>query len=173
MISAMRKVIILIALCAVVAAGCSCHTGVTPENKQAKKEKIPQANLKHYHYSRHGMVAQPLDDYELNLVDDGTVTLYVGHAYTAPETSEDTVKVDRDVLSKVAELIELHKMYQYKTSYKPKFEVLDGESWHYEASYDDGTYLHSGGSNAGPDGSGFKAIGQLLDSCYTNAKEKK
>lgn len=166
----MRKVIILIVVCALVAVAYSCHS-IIPENKQLWKAKTAQATLKHYHYSRHGMVAQPLDDYELNLADDGTVTLYVGHAYVEPETSQDTMKVGRDVLSKVAELIEMHKMYQYKSSYKPPFEVLDGESWFYDASYDDGTYLHSSGNNAGPDDSGFKAIGHLLDSCYVKAKK--
>lgn len=73
-----------------------------------------------------------------------------------------TVSVDSTLLDSIKNVIVEHKMQNYKDTYRPPFEVLDGYSWHYRARFDDGTSLYSSGYNSRPNDDGLNIINTML-----------
>lgn len=71
-------------------------------------------------------------------------------------------KLDAAMMKKFREIIEEEKMYNYKDYYKPKFEVLDGWGWSFDAKFSDGTMIGSHGSNAGPRDNGLERIREYM-----------
>ncbi len=150
---------ILVGLLAVtLIAGLTCCSS-TKNNKKMP----PTGKLKSYSYSHSGTVAEPFRNYELQELAPDTVQLAVRGISV---DVADTIIVPHEVLDEVARMIIENKMYEYEESYQPSFEVLDGEGWHFYASYDDDKYVSSGGSNAWPpNASGLFTITNYLDSC--------
>ena len=72
-------------------------------------------------------------------------------------------KLDGEVMKRFRQIIEEEKMYKYKERYLPMIKVLDGWSWTFEASFDDGSKIHSHGSNARPKDEGLDRIRQLME----------
>ena len=125
----------------------------------------PKGKLVCFSYTRRGTIAQPYEDYELKLLDNGTAQLYAHNLGKI----HDTVSVNPDVVKVVQEMIISNEIYKYEKDYKPPFEVMDGESWHYSAEYDDGTSLSSGGFNARPKNFALPLIVSMLDSIAVKA----
>ena len=67
-------------------------------------------------------------------------------------------KVDTEVMKRFRQIIEEEKMYKYKESYLPSFEVLDGWGWSFRARFSDGSSIYSHGSNASPGDNGLSRI---------------
>ena len=155
-------------LAAILLVGCivalmSCKS-VAEEKKQA-----PKGQLKSYEYTHSGTMAQPFRRYELKEISPDTVQLAIDGMSV---DVADTIVVPREVLNEVGRIIIESKMYEYKPSYRPDFEVLDGEGWHFFAAYDDDTWLSSGGSNAWPsDAAGLFTITNYLDSCMVKYRK--
>lgn len=66
---------------------------------------------------------------------------------------EDVYRFTADVaiFAELQSVIDSRKMYRYKASYKPVFQVLDGDSWGLDVSYADASLSFSShGSNAWP-----------------------
>ena len=66
--------------------------------------------------------------------------------------------IDADQMTHFRQIIEEEKMYKYKESYKPPFEVLDGWGWSFRARFSDGSSIYSHGFNAGPKDNGLARI---------------
>ncbi len=77
-------------------------------------------------------------------------------------------KLDGEVMKRFRQIIEEEKMYKYKERYLPMIKVLDGWSWTFEASFDDGSKIQSHGSNARPKDEGLERIRELMDELIQN-----
>ena len=129
------------------------------------------AALMRFHFDEHGTMAQPNFEYALDRDSSGRVSLYVFKLFD--DSWGDTLPVGREVIDHVQQTISDNKLHRYKESYRPRMQVLDGYMWSYEAVYDDGTRLHSHGSNARPNDDTLPTIAAYLDSCYQAALHKK
>ena len=67
-------------------------------------------------------------------------------------------RITAEDMAHFRKIIEDEKMYQYKESYRPMLEVLDGWSWTFRARFSDGSSIFSSGSNASPKGDGLRRI---------------
>lgn len=124
-----------------------------PSDTSIKKSRIVR-----YHYSIHGMMAQPSAYAELEQ-KDGRVLLTTIKGY-----AQHTYIVDEAVLDTITDIFYSEKMYKYEDSYRTKIEILDGDSWSMEVKMEDGTYKSSGGYCAWPDGNGLKMVYAYLQS---------
>lgn len=178
----MKTILTCIALTAVaslIGAACSCRSKM-PSNP------APAGRLVSYEYGEYGMMAQPNRAFSIKLNDDkATATLVVsgmsdlllpGMNWDDPIYEQrvmqggDTITVPAATLDSIAHIILEHKMYNYEEHYDPPFEVMDGTSWHYQAQYDDETYLSSGGHEAGPGDNGMTVINDMLKKIYQTAR---
>ena len=146
--------------------GLGCKSNVMG-NDMVKRD-APTGHLTSFSYVHSGTMAQPFEEYQLELARDNSVSLF---AHRLGEI-HDTVKVDRSILEQVARMIIEHQIYRYKEHYRPTMEILDGEGWNYSAVYDDETFLSSGGTNAWPSNFALPLIGEYLDSVAIKAGAK-
>ncbi len=72
-------------------------------------------------------------------------------------------KIGTQEMQKFRQIIEEEKMYEYKDSYQPDMEVMDGWSWSFSASFSDGSFITSYGSNASPKGSGLGRVNIYME----------
>lgn len=151
----MRTAIIIAAvlIIAIAMAACRCR---------GPKNPPPTGRLIEFNYVVSGTTVEPIQEYRLKLLDNGQVSLS-STGMSAPVPGK--VTLDSAILGQVARIIVEHRMQDYKNSYQPRFEVLDGEQWHYSAIYDNEFSLNSGGHMAWPDDNGLQEICTLLDSC--------
>lgn len=152
------KLFIAVGLLAMLGLGCKSSSDTV-------KRDPPAGHLISFSYVHSGTMAQPFEQYELAMTDDGSVSLF---AHRLGEI-HDTVKVDSRIMEEVAKMIIENEIYKYKDHYVPDVEILDGEGWHYSAGYDDETYLSSGGTNAWPSKFALPLIGMYLDSVAIKA----
>ena len=122
-------------------------------------KKMPTGDLVSLDYTRSGTVAGY--EYEGHVLPDSTGG-YIIRSMKENYGPLYEKKVDAETVAKLRELIELEKMYAYKSSCQPTFEVLDGYSWHFHATFSDGGEIDSHGSNAWPDGGGLGVIHAFL-----------
>lgn len=72
-------------------------------------------------------------------------------------------KLNAEAMKRFRQIIEEEKMYQYKDSYRPKMQVMDGWGWSFSARFADGSSISSHGSNASPKGNGLGRIRGYMD----------
>ena len=118
-------------------------------------KKMPEGELISVEFSRHGTMARA--EFEGSVEQDSTGAFVL----TAMKETYGPLfekKVDTEVMKHFRQIIEEEKMYKYKESYKPPFEVLDGWGWSFRARFSDGSAIFSSGSNASPKGDGLRRI---------------
>lgn len=133
------------------------------------KKRMPEGKLKSYEFVEQGTVAEPNLSVSLQLQDDGKAVLSYTQYWLEIDVKQ---KVPAATLDTVRALIDKHKMYQYKESYRPMIglEIMDGTTWSFVAVFDNGEKLHSYGDNSYPKGNGLKAVNDYL---YSLVKDKK
>lgn len=147
----MKKIFLIASLImSIFVLSCTAASDKNPKGKQ----------LTCYSYSHHGTVAQPFEDIEVRKADSCCTAC----VFTSGDDdfTYKTYAVGEDLLDSIQNVIINHKMYKYKDHYEPIFEVLDGDSWHYEAVYSDRTILSSGGHCAGPKDDGTTVINNII-----------
>lgn len=118
-------------------------------------KKMPEGELVSVEFSRHGTMARA--EFEGRVEQDSTGAFVL----TAMKETYGPLfekKVDTEVMKRFRQIIEEEKMYKYKESYQPSFEVLDGWGWSFRARFSDGSSIYSHGSNASPGDNGLSRI---------------
>lgn len=119
------------------------------------RAQVPEGQLQSIEYTTTGTMAGYIYEGRAEQNPDGSFTLKSKKENYGPLYCKQISRADMDSLSQI--IID-EKMYKYKERYLPKFEVLDGEGWHFQATFSDGTHISSHGSNAWPGGSGLSRI---------------
>ena len=122
-------------------------------------KKMPEGELVYVEYSRHGTMAQP--EYEGRVEQDSTGA-FVLIAMKESYGPKFRTQLAAEELQSFRQIIEEEKMYNYKESYRPMMQVLDGWMWEFKAKFSDGTSIYSHGSNASPKGEGLARIRNLM-----------
>ncbi len=122
-------------------------------------KKMPEGDLVSIEYTRSGTMAGYI--YEGRLEPD-SADGFVLQAMKEEHGPLFEKRIGTEELLHFRRIIVEEKMYTYKDSYQPKFEVLDGYSWHFTARFADGSKIASHGSNASPGGSGLSRIRQYM-----------
>lgn len=123
--------------------------------------KTPEAKgpVTYLQYSRSEMRYRV--EYVFKRAENGDCTLTKIEGYQ-DETGQ-TIVVPASVADKLWEMVEEHKMRNYKSSYTPKMRVLDGYMWKLQAEFAKGERLYTGGDNEMPDGGiGIKQLVNYL-----------
>lgn len=178
------KTIISLTVISIVAAVVVSCSGKRP----LVGNPAPVGKLTCYEYGESGMMAQPEHAFKITLNDDSATAMLVvsgandlllpGMSYDDEVFKKrlfeggDTITVPATILDSIAQVIIEHKMYNYEDNYTPPFEVSDGTQWHCYASYNDETWLSSGGSNAWPDDNGLSVINNILVTAYRDERAK-
>ena len=68
---------------------------------------------------------------------------------------------DGTVMDSLQAIVYQYKMYKYDGTYTPKFEVLDGDSWHLYIDFADGEHASCNGYEATPPGKGREGLGMI------------
>lgn len=118
-------------------------------------KKMPTGDLVSVEYRRSGTMARP--EFEGSVERDSTGA-FVLKAMKESHGPMFEKRIDTETMKRFCQIIKDEKMYQYKESYKPTMEVLDGWSWSFRAKFDDGSVIASHGNNAGPRGNGLARI---------------
>lgn len=118
-------------------------------------KKMPEGDLVSVEYSRHGTMARA--EFEGRVEQDSTGA-YVLTAMKETYGLLFEKKVDAEVMKRFRQIIVEEKMYKYKETYRPPFEVLDGWGWSFRARFSDGSSIYSHGSNASPSDNGLSRI---------------
>lgn len=118
-------------------------------------KKMPEGDLVSVEFSRYGTMARPEFDGHVEQDSTGAFVLTAMKETYGPLFEK---KVDTDVMKHFRQIIEEEKMYNYKESYKPSLDVLDGWGWSFTARFSDGSSISSHGSNAGPRDNGLARI---------------
>ncbi|MBP5134855.1 MAG: hypothetical protein ILP24_03735 [Paludibacteraceae bacterium] len=118
--------------------------------------QMPDSQMVSYEYGYYNCTALPVLELEMHL--NGS------KVYVNLVQGSDTVRfeADKSLIDEVQRVFAEQKMYKYKPSYSPRFEVLDGYSWRYSAKFADGASFASGGSNAWPSGDALRQIAALV-----------
>lgn len=116
---------------------------------------VPEGELLSIEYTTSGTMAGYIYEGRVEQNPDGSFLLTSKKENYGPLYSKQIGKADMDSLKQI---ILDEKMYKYKERYLPKFEVLDGYGWHFQATFSDGTRIYSSGSNAWPGGNGLGRI---------------
>lgn len=73
-------------------------------------------------------------------------------------------KIGKVEVEQFRQIILEEKMYEYKSHYRPFFDVRDGTNWTFRARFSDGSTIFSHGMNAYPKGNGLKRVRELFTS---------
>jgi hypothetical protein len=128
---------------------------------------MPTGELVSVEYTEHGTAAGYKYYGSVERLENGPVML------KAMKKNYDSIiekKVDAEVLTHIQNVIKEHKMYKYKESYRPTFQVLDGYSWSFEAKFSDGQKIYSHGSNARPRGDGLDTLKEYMKGLVSDKK---
>lgn len=136
----------------------------------ADKNGVSDKTLVSYTYNRHATMAQPIDDIEVGLTEKGDYCAIKIYVHETGLGEYQTYLVSTSLMTKINEIINSHKIYEYESSYRPQYEILDGESWSYSASYADKYYLQSRGENAYPKDNGLYLINSLIKESIKTGK---
>lgn len=118
-------------------------------------KKMPEGELVSVEYSRHGTMARAEFEGRVERDSSGAFVLTAMKETYGPMFEKH---VDAEVMKHFRQIIEEEKMYKYKESYKPPFEVLDGWGWSFRARFSDGSSIYSHGFNASPGDNGLARI---------------
>ncbi|MBQ3631977.1 MAG: hypothetical protein II949_12155 [Prevotella sp.] len=167
----MRLAFITMALAGLL-AGCSTHKAPTvgdgdqtEKGNENMKKSMPAGRLLSVSYSYQGMMMEPLRNKELTRTD-GTPTIkfvFMGdeRQFAVSDTLFDVARA----------IIEEEEMFKYDGyySFKSEFQILDGYSWSFDATFEGNERISSGGSNVEPRGDGLVKINKLLQDAAIQA----
>ena len=68
---------------------------------------------------------------------------------------------DGAVMDSLETLVMDYRMYKYDKQYTPKFDILDGDSWHLYMDFSDGQHSSCGGYEAYPPGKGAEGLKKI------------
>lgn len=122
----------------------------------ANAKNPPVKGMKSYSYYYHTSPAYNSNEYSAKLLDNGKCQISFTH-----NRGGDTIIVDGEVMKQIEAVYVEHKIHKYKERYLPSFEVLDGDSWGYNANFEEASYS-SHGSNAGPSDRGLDEINDII-----------
>ena len=148
----MNKILLLMSLLSLF--GCGHRPAPAPVSGPSDTER---RLVKLEYGGTHGYHAYSNIDYTAERTDDGKtcITLVVGN-------DRDRVFVEEGTVMDSLETIVLkYKMYKYDGSYTPKFDILDGDTWHFYLTFSDGKHSSCSGYEAYPPGKGAEAIGTI------------
>ncbi len=145
----MAKILILMSLLSIL--GCGRPAAAPQPGK-------PERRLTSIEYGgTHGYHSHSNIDYKAERMKDGRtrVTVMVGN-------DRDRVFVeDGSVMDTLEALVMEYKMYKYDKTYTPKFDILDGDSWHLYQHFSDGSSASCGGYEATPPGKGAEGLAKI------------
>lgn len=147
-------------------AGCCTHKApATSDGNQTEngsknmKKTMPQGRLLSVSYNYQGMMMEAIRNKELTRKDGAPIIKF-------EFIGEERQFAVSDTLFDVARaIIEEEKMYNYGEHYslgKMGYEILDGYSWSFDATFEGDVGISSGGSNSQPGGDGLNRINTLL-----------
>jgi hypothetical protein len=123
-------------------------------------QQMPEGKLVSFSFSTSGMAQYSGMSYSLTTTKEGAVMLSIREEY---ESEASQTQTDAAALDSVLAIMQKRKVYLYKKSYKPRVEILDGDSWSFSARFESGKRLYSSGSNAYPKNWAFGEITAFLD----------
>lgn len=71
------------------------------------------------------------------------------------------IEAEGAVMDSLEAIVHEYKMYRYKGHYKPKFDILDGDSWDFYIRFADGKSASCNGYMAYPPHKGAEALGKV------------
>ena len=123
----------------------------------------PQTNGRHGQLMKleyggtHGYHAYSNIDFQAERLKDGRtrITVMVGN------DRDRVFEEESSVMDSLEAIVYAYKMYKYDGSYRPKFDVLDGDSWHLYMDFADGEHASCSGYEAAPPGKGGEGLGKI------------
>jgi len=105
----------------------------------------------------HGYHAYSNIDYKAERLENGRtrITVMVGN------DRDRVFEEDGTLMDSLQAIVYQYKMYRYDGSYTPKFDVLDGDSWHLYMDFADGEHASCHGYEATPPGKGGEGLGKI------------
>ena len=137
----MKKIMICLIAGLMSLTGCRAHE--------------PEGELLSIEYTHSGTMAGYIYEGRVKQNPDGTFVLTAMKENYGPLFQK---QIGKEAVDTFRLIIIEEKMYKYKEHYRPNMQVLDGEGWHFEAKFSDGTSIYSTGSNAWPGGNGLSRI---------------
>jgi len=127
---------------------------------EVKKEQptMPEGRLNRVKYSYQGMMMEEFGNFDLQRLPEGC-KLSFRHF-----SSEVSYEVSDTLLDAARSIIEQERMYEYDSHYSLKMDgrILDGYSWDFDAWFEGGKKISTGGRHVSPEGDGLHKISTLL-----------
>ena len=105
-----------------------------------------------------GMVYQSGHSYDVSRLDHGLVRIVLDSQLPEERT---IVTSYTTIFDELQSIVDKYRMKRYKGSYRPMFDIRDGDSWNFSLSYGEKVFSSSG-YMAGPKNHG-KAFGEIED----------
>ncbi len=115
--------------------------------------------IKSMEYRSDGSTAYPLSYYVLKNVDGH---YWLTNASNRPRQKAQKVEVPESFIDQLRQIIVEEQMLLYRGHYQSEYEVMDGNSWMIDISFDTRLgYVYASGYEAYPPGNGLKRVKQL------------
>ena len=128
--------------------GCG---SAAPDGQTSRLVSIEYGGTHGYHaYSNINFKAERMED---------------GHTRVIVMVGNDRDRVfieDGAVMDSLESLVLDYRMYKYDKQYTPKFDILDGDSWHLYLDFSDGKHSSCGGYEAYPPGKGAEGLKKII-----------
>ena len=105
----------------------------------------------------HGYHAYSNIDFQAERLENGRTRIIVMVGNDRDRVFEE----EGSVMDSLEAIVYAYKMYKYDGSYRPKFDVLDGDSWHLYMDFADGEHASCSGYEAAPPGKGREGLGKI------------
>lgn len=123
----------------------------------------PQTNGRHGQLMKleyggtHGYHAYSNIDFRAERLKDGRtrITVMVGN------DRDRVFEEESSTMDSLEAIVYAYKMYKYDGSYTPRYDVLDGDSWHLSMDFADGEHQSCHGYEATPPGKGGEGLGKI------------
>ena len=147
----MTKLLILMSLLSLLGCGRpSPDPEPQPVGRHGQLMKLDYGGTHGYHaYSNIDFLAERLENGKTR------ITVKVGN------DRDRVFEEDGSVMDSLEAIVYQYKTYRYDGTYTPKFDILDGDSWHLYQDFSDGTHASCSGYEATPPGKGREAIGKI------------
>ena len=123
----------------------------------------PKGPVKYLQYSCSEM--RDRVEFVYTRAEDGSGTLTKKRGYNDEEGQ--TIQLPASVGDELWKIVQEYKMYSYKESYSPAFEVRDGYMWKLRAKFTEGNDIYTSGDNAMPDnGRGIRKLVDYLNELW-------
>lgn len=132
----------------------------TMNTQQKEKPTMPEGRLLRVKYLFQGMMMEEFSDFDLRRQTNDTPAS-LSFKYRGEDVSYEV----SDTLFDVARhIIEEERMYEYDSYYTLQMDgrILDGYRWEFDAWFENGKRISTGGRHVSPDGDGLRKISTLL-----------